>query len=95
MPSPNAFDHATLAQHRAPDVVADLARSTTVEPDGLRRGDHCGDAGGADHVVLATGHYRNGILLAPITAQAVAELIATGRPTFDLTPFSVGRFAPG
>jgi glycine oxidase len=46
-------------------------------------------------LVLATGHYRNGILLAPITAQAVAELVATGRPTFDLTPFSVGRFAPG
>jgi glycine oxidase len=45
-------------------------------------------------LVLATGHYRNGILLAPITAQAVADLIATGHPSFDLTPFSVGRFAP-
>jgi len=44
-------------------------------------------------LVLATGHFRNGILLAPITAQAIADLIATGRAGIDLTPFSVSRFA--
>ncbi|HVV48316.1 MAG TPA: glycine oxidase ThiO [Polyangia bacterium] len=44
-------------------------------------------------LVLATGHYRNGILLAPITAQAIAELIATGKAPFDLSPFAVERFA--
>jgi glycine oxidase len=43
-------------------------------------------------LVLATGHYRNGILLAPITAEAIAELVATGRSAIDLAPFSVGRF---
>ena len=43
-------------------------------------------------LVLATGHYRNGILLAPITAQVIAELIATGRSPIDLQPFSVQRF---
>ena len=37
-------------------------------------------------LVLATGHYRNGILLAPITAQAIADLVATGKTAFDLTP---------
>jgi glycine oxidase len=30
-------------------------------------------------VVVATGHYRNGVLLAPITADAVAELVLHGR----------------
>ncbi|MEO8213692.1 MAG: glycine oxidase ThiO [Myxococcales bacterium] len=45
-------------------------------------------------LVLATGHYRNGILLAPITAQAIADLVSTGKTAFDLTPFSVGRFRP-
>lgn len=30
-------------------------------------------------LVVATGHYRNGILLAPITADAVAELVLHGR----------------
>jgi len=44
-------------------------------------------------LVLATGHFRNGILLAPITAQAIAELVATGRSSVDLAPFSVTRFA--
>ncbi len=36
-------------------------------------------------LVVATGHYRNGILLAPITADAVADLLTTGSlpPGFD------------
>ncbi len=42
---------------------------------------------------VATGHYRDGILLAPITAQLMMQLI-TGQPTrFDLTAFSPLRFA--
>ena len=43
-------------------------------------------------LVLATGHFRNGILLAPITAEAIAELVATGRSAIDLAPFSLSRF---
>jgi glycine oxidase len=31
---------------------------------------------GDERVVLATGHYRNGVLLAPVTADVVAELLA-------------------
>jgi glycine oxidase len=44
-------------------------------------------------LALATGHYRNGILLAPVTAEAVASVVATGTTDIDLTPFSVTRFA--
>lgn len=40
----------------------------------------------------ATGHYRDGILLAPITAQVMAELIVGRNPGFDLQPFSPLRF---
>jgi glycine oxidase len=47
---------------------------------------------GVRGLVLATGHFRNGILLAPATAQAIAELVATGRSAVDLAPFSVERF---
>jgi len=43
-------------------------------------------------LVLATGHFRNGILLAPVTADAIASLVATGASDIDLTPFSVARF---
>jgi glycine oxidase len=42
---------------------------------------------GLDNVVLATGHHRNGILLAPITAKLVAEMIAGAPPCVPLAPF--------
>jgi len=41
---------------------------------------------------LATGHYRNGILLAPATAILIADLIEGKLPALDLTPFSPARF---
>jgi glycine oxidase len=40
----------------------------------------------------ATGHYRNGILLAPITAQLVGEVILGRKPSMSLEPFSPLRF---
>lgn len=40
----------------------------------------------------ATGHYRNGILLAPLTGQLIAELIVDGRPSPLLEPFTPERF---
>lgn len=42
---------------------------------------------------IATGHFRDGILLAPISAKAMAHLIETGNSEYNLAPFSVGRFA--
>lgn len=41
----------------------------------------------------ATGHYRNGILLTPITAQVITELILNGRTSTDISSFSITRFA--
>jgi thiazole synthase len=43
------------------------------------------------NLLLATGHYRNGILLAPATAQIVADLICQ-QPTPLLPSFSYQRF---
>lgn len=40
---------------------------------------------------LATGHFRNGILLAPITARVMSELILTGKPSVPLEPFQLDR----
>ena len=42
---------------------------------------------------VATGHYRNGILLAPITAQLVGDVILGRQPSVSLEPFSPLRFA--
>ena len=41
---------------------------------------------------VAAGHFRHGILLAPITANLMAELLLTGRPPSDLVPCSPERF---
>jgi glycine/D-amino acid oxidase-like deaminating enzyme len=43
---------------------------------------------------VATGHFRDGILLAPVTARIMASVIAGGDPEFDLSPFAVERFVP-
>jgi glycine oxidase len=42
---------------------------------------------------VAGGHYRDGILLTPITAQMMTELILKRTLSQDLTPFSPERFA--
>jgi glycine oxidase len=41
----------------------------------------------------ASGHFRNGILLAPVTAKIMAELITGNHPKLDLSAFSPARFA--
>jgi glycine oxidase len=43
---------------------------------------------------IATGHYRNGILLAPITAQLICEWIVSGATTIAAEAFSPLRFLP-
>ncbi len=45
-------------------------------------------------LVLATGHYRNGVLLTPVTADVIAELITTGRLAEVAAPFTLARFSP-
>jgi glycine/D-amino acid oxidase-like deaminating enzyme len=42
--------------------------------------------------LAATGHYRDGILLAPVTGQIIAKLVCGETPEFDLLPFSPERF---
>ncbi|WP_080812513.1 glycine oxidase ThiO [Halomicronema hongdechloris] len=49
-------------------------------------------ASACSNLTLATGHYRNGILLAPITAQLVAQAILEQQPDPLLAAFSWQRF---
>ena len=46
-----------------------------------------------DGLFIATGHYRNGMLLAPITAKYLSEWIVNGRGSELLEPFTPMRFA--
>jgi glycine oxidase len=43
-------------------------------------------------LILAAGHYRNGILLTPITADAVTDLVLSGKVATNIEPFSPQRF---
>ncbi len=45
-------------------------------------------------LLYATGHTRNGILLCPITADAIAACVLGAPPPVDLAPFSPARFGP-
>lgn len=47
----------------------------------------------APGVHLATGHYRHGILLTPVTAEEMATLLETGETSSWLEPFSPTRFS--
>jgi glycine oxidase len=48
-------------------------------------------ASGVDGLIIATGHYRNGVLLAPITGEIVAATLEDTEPPVDLGPFSPRR----
>lgn len=48
---------------------------------------------GAPGVHMATGHYRHGILLTPVTAEEMARLLRTGETSDWLEPFSPLRFS--
>lgn len=47
---------------------------------------------GIDGLVVATGHHRNGILLTPLTAEAVSDFILTGHLPEAVRPFTPERF---
>lgn len=84
--------------HRAAiDLVPALAQARMLEAwAGLRPGSPDNlpllGATATSGYFLATGHFRDGILLAPITAQVMAEVITGGKLEYDLSAFSPQRF---
>ena len=80
------------------DLAPGLADAKIVEEwSGLRPGtpDLLPIIGPTDIAGLwfATGHYRNGILLAPATAKIMRDWIVTGKSNFNAESFSPLRFA--
>ena len=50
--------------------------------------------GPVENLFYATGHHRNGILLAPITAELGARMVLEGEVDPMLAPFGLARFMP-
>ncbi len=77
-------------------LVPELAKKTFVQTwAGLRpyaKGKpYLGKVPGFENVIVASGHFKNGILLAPITGKLISELITTGNPSMSLDPFRLSR----
>jgi len=97
------FDKRTIPEtiqklrNAALDLVPQLAEARFLEDwAGLRPGTPdnlpiLGATAMPDYFV-ATGHFRDGILLAPITARIMAQVVVSEKPEFDLDPFAPGRF---
>ncbi len=97
------FDKSTTAEAlsrlrtSAEEIVPGLRQAEISESwAGLRPDspDHLPVLGGCDieNLYFATGHYRNGILLAPATARAMAQLILRGSSSIPIETFSPLRF---
>ncbi|MFG1871425.1 glycine oxidase ThiO [Micromonospora arborensis] len=80
------------------DLLPELAEYDLVEAiAGLRPGtpDNApilGPLPGRPDVLAATGHHRHGIVLTPITADLITDLVRTGVPDPLLAPFLPDRF---
>jgi glycine oxidase len=85
----HALAAALLPQLAPAPILESWAGLRPASPDGLPL---LGALPTRPNQYMATGHFRDGILLAPATAHLMAQTI-TGEPTsIDLSPFSPARF---
>ncbi len=54
-----------------------------------------GEAPGLKNLIIATGFSGHGFGMGPITGKLMAETIAEGKPSLDLTGFRFDRFGQG
>lgn len=97
------FDKSTTADarelllHHAIDIVPSLRDVPVVQQwAGLRPGapgglPFIGALPGMDRVFVNAGHYRNGLVLAPASAQLVVDLATGQRPVVDPAPYDPAR----
>ena len=100
------FDRSLTAEGKrfvmrnAEEIAPSVARLPLVDEwAGLRpRGESAwpvvGRANNVDNLLYATGHFRNGILLAPITARIITDLITRGDDSSEFDHQWLKAFAP-
>jgi glycine oxidase len=72
------------------EVASDWAGLRPGSPDGLPM---LGPVPGWEGLSVASGHFRKGILLSPITGRLMAQWLTQGRTEISLEPFTPARFA--
>ncbi len=95
--TPDALARLRAAARAMFPATADMEEETAwagLRPGTPDRVPYIGPVPEVPGLLLATGHYRNGILLAPVTARLIADVVA-GRPTeVDLAPFAPRSMDP-
>jgi glycine oxidase len=71
------------------EVVLQTACLRPLSTDGLPI---IGEVPGWSGVYIASGHWKKGILLSPVTGSIIAELITKGTSSTQIEPFSLSRF---
>jgi glycine/D-amino acid oxidase-like deaminating enzyme len=51
-----------------------------------------GWAPNVERLMIASAHYRNGVLLGPLTGRVVAQQVLSGEVAPEFAPFGPGRF---
>lgn len=69
-----------------------IATGSGLRPGSADRLPILGLAPEMEGLAIATGHFRNGVLMSLITGRLMAELLLEGRTSMDLEPFSPARF---
>jgi glycine oxidase len=83
----------STAQRLVPSLArAELVRTWSgLRPGSPDRAPFIGPIPGNKGLIAATGHFRSGLILAPITAKIMRELITAGRTSYDLSRLAPGR----
>jgi len=83
----------SVAQRLVPRTVsATIARTWSgVRPGTSDNRPHLGSVPGYEGLIVATGHFNNGLTLAPMTAEIITELVVNGQTSYDLTSCVPGR----
>jgi glycine oxidase len=68
-----------------------VAQWTGLRPGTPDDNPYIGGVPGSDGLIAATGHYRAGLILAPITAQVISDLVHSRTPEIDLSACRPGR----
>jgi len=79
-----------LIEPEGPAVVEEWYGWRPMTPDDLPM---LGRAPGIENLVLATGHGMLGVSMSAVTGLLVSEVVAGVRPSLDLAPCDVARFA--
>jgi len=74
------------------DFIRSFAGLRPYTPDGMPI---VGPVDGIPGLIMACGHEGDGIALAPITGQIIAEIIDTGESSVSIEPFKYSRFEEG